>query len=706
MRMRVVASIALLMSLLVSPGSALGQAALGEGDQLMRRREFAAARAFYSGIAEPRARVLEARAALADGDTDGAESVLQNFFAAYPGSDQTPAALMTLAQVRRSMGDCSGALRALDAFAAEPGRPDLGPYVSLARAQCLGRLDDWSAELANARAGLAIENGGPRLTRIELLERAAEGATRLGRKQDAFDYYDQALSLASTRAYRAEMLFTTASIARALGRPEVDRFRAVVVDYPETARAAGALDALIDLGMGGSVSLLQAGTVRFYGKEYESAVSLLSQVPAGSPDAGPAGVLQAQSLVKLNRDDDARSLLSGRADSDPAAAGASLLLLGQLQLRAGEFGAAAGTFSRMAQVAPDRAAEASFYLGLARYVSDDRAGAVEAWDRGLVAQPTPAVEAQLQLWRGKVLPSLSAASSDALTRAATVAPESYAGLRAQELLGSSTMAAATLVDEPAEEAAWLAAYGTSAAAVVTDLAAQPGLRRAQLLLDLGQVTEAGYEIDGLMQGYVASKDAPHLGALADWLMQHDLPQLALRVGRAERDLAGLSALPRFEQKHAYPAAWADLVFDSASRFSVDPLLVLALMRQESSFDPRAKSPADARGLTQVVPSTARAIASKLGHDDFSAADLYKPAVSLDYGSWYLASVLREWHGDALTALAAYNAGSGNVSRWQNRFGSDPDVLVELIPFVETQTYLRIVYDNYRHYHMLYGAGSR
>src|SRR6185437_13711873 len=133
---------------------------------------------------------------------------------------------------------------------------------------------------------------------------AAEGATKLGRKQDAFDYYNRALDLAGTRAYRAEMLFTTASIARALGRPEIDRFRAIVVDYPETARAPGALDALVDAGLGGTVSLLQAGTVRLDGKEYESAVALFDQVPPGSPGAGPAGLGAAAALVKLGREDD------------------------------------------------------------------------------------------------------------------------------------------------------------------------------------------------------------------------------------------------------------------------------------------------------------------------------------------------------------------------------------------------------------------
>ena len=714
---RLLVSLMLAVLLGGQPSMLAGAQSLDElfapGQQLTRRGEHAAAADFYRALAEqldpaaaPRALLLESRAELANGDTDAAEATLQSIFSAYPNADQTASALFTLAQVRRAAADCAGALRALDAYEADPGHIALGPYIALQRAQCLGKLGEWSGELITARAGLAIDGGGPRLTRIELLERAAEGATKLGRKQDAFDYYNQALDLAGTRAYRAEMLFTTATIARSLGRPEVDRFRAVVVDYPEAARAPGALDALTEMGLGGTVSPLQAGTVRLNGKEYESAVALFDQVPAGSPDAGPAGTGAATALVKLGREDDARLELAVLADNEPAAAGRALLQLGQLQLRAGEFTKADATFGRMATLAPDRAAEAMLYSGFSRYIQDDRAGALDAWDRGLSLQPAPTVEAELQFWRGKALPIGSAEAAAALTRATLAGPETYYGLRAAELLGASTMAAAALVDERAEQAAWLSAQGTSAERLRADLEASPGLRRAVQLLDLGLTTEASWEVDGLMQGYAASKDAAHLGALADWLMQHDLPQLTLRVGRVERDLFGLSSLPRMEQKHAYPAAWADLVFEQSARNNVDPLLLLALMRQESSFDPRAQSPAQAMGLTQVVPSTARAIAARLGHDDFVTRDLLKPAVNLEFGSSYLAQMLREWNGQPLQALAAYNAGSGNVTRWQQRFGTDPDVLVELIPFVETQTYLRIVYDNYRHYQLLYRSAEQ
>jgi len=231
------------------------------------------------------------------------------------------------------------------------------------------------------------------------------------------------------------------------------------------------------------------------------------------------------------------------------------------------------------------------------------------------------------------------------------------------------------------------------------------LQRADLLLELGLRTEATWEIDGVAQHYVDTQDAAHLNGLADWLARRDLPELTLKTGKQLRDLVGLSSLPRAAQKQVYPAGWGDLVADESARLGLDPLLMLALIRQESSFDPKAQSGADARGLTQIVPSTARGIASRLGREDFAVSDLFKPAVSVEFGSWFMSQLLKDYQGRVFPALTAYNAGGGNVARWLQRYGDDPDLLVEQIPYTETQMYLRIVYDNYWHYQALYRGSS-
>jgi soluble lytic murein transglycosylase len=706
----------------IQPLPAMGAQSLDEvfaqAQQLMRRGDYSAAEQLYASVSAPHAMFLQARAALANGDPESAEATLQSLFDTYPDSDQTAPALLLLAQVRRAAGDCSGALRAIQAFLAAPHEP-LGPYPALQQAQCFGKLGDWPAELSAARTALSIDNGGPRLTQIEALERGAEAAAKLGRKQDALDFYNRALGLASTRGYRAEMLFTTATIARAMGRDDTasvaDRFRAIVIDLPETARAPDALDTLIDMGIDGTVSPLQAGTVRLNAKSYDAALTWFGEVPDGSPEAGPAGLAAAIAEVKLGREDDARMRLAALADADPTVAGRALLQLGQLQMRAGEYTKADTTFSKVTSIAPDKAAEGLLDAGLTRFARQDFAGAQDAWQRALTLQPSSQSDAELHFWLSKVLPPGSAAAADSLSQAAQSAPDSYYGLRAQELLDGSSLAMASLSAvrpdwlslspaEQQERTAWLASLGFgSPDQLRAEINALPGLHRAERLLDSGMQTEASWEIDAVSQSYVSAKDVAHLSALADWLTDHDLPQLTLKVGKAERDLVGLGNLPRAVQKQVYPAAWGDLVVEQSARYGVDPLLMLAMIRQESSFDPKAQSAAPAFGLTQIVPSTGRNIASRLAIDDFSTRDLFKPAVSLQFGSWFLSQLQSDFPHHPFAPLAAYNAGGGNVSRWLDRYGDDPDFFVELIPFVETQTYLRIVYDNYRHYQLLYGS---
>src|SRR5436190_816025 len=105
------------------------------------------------------------------------------------------------AECRGSWPTCSpwrSAPRAACSTSQRGAADPLGPYTPLQRAQCAGQLGDWPAELSAAQQALAIDGGGPRLTRIEAYEREADAFQKLGRKQDALDAYNQDLALAST----------------------------------------------------------------------------------------------------------------------------------------------------------------------------------------------------------------------------------------------------------------------------------------------------------------------------------------------------------------------------------------------------------------------------------------------------------------------------------------------------------------------------
>lgn len=153
----------------------------------------------------------------------------------------------------------------------------------------------------------------------------------------------------------------------------------------------------------------------------------------------------------------------------------------------------------------------------------------------------------------------------------------------------------------------------------------------------------------------------------------------------------------------YPRAYAGEVQAQAARHEVSPHLVWAIMRRESAFRPEVASSADARGLMQVIPKTARAIAERLSEPAPAPGDLFSPERSIRYGSWYLGALRKRFGHPALVA-AAYNAGPSAVVKWVREKGSLPlDLFVEEIPFKETRGYVKQVVADLYLYHSFYGG---
>jgi soluble lytic murein transglycosylase len=149
----------------------------------------------------------------------------------------------------------------------------------------------------------------------------------------------------------------------------------------------------------------------------------------------------------------------------------------------------------------------------------------------------------------------------------------------------------------------------------------------------------------------------------------------------------------------YPFPFQDTIVKWSNERALNPVLVTALIRQESRFEPQIKSVANAAGLMQVIPSTASWISQQTGVVDY---DMTNPASNIEFGTWYLDYTHREYNNNSLFAVASYNAGPGNVANWINRFGfSDPDVFVEQIPFPETKGYVEAVFENYWNYLRIY-----
>jgi soluble lytic murein transglycosylase len=121
--------------------------------------------------------------------------------------------------------------------------------------------------------------------------------------------------------------------------------------------------------------------------------------------------------------------------------------------------------------------------------------------------------------------------------------------------------------------------------------------------------------------------------------------------------------PDWYQRVRYPLHYKEIVTAHARNNDLDPALLAAVIYAESRFDADARSHAGAVGLMQLLPDTARGIASRTGGTKFVVADLLDPELNVRYGSWYLSNLLRRY-GDERTALAAYHAGQGNVDEWR------------------------------------------
>ena len=155
----------------------------------------------------------------------------------------------------------------------------------------------------------------------------------------------------------------------------------------------------------------------------------------------------------------------------------------------------------------------------------------------------------------------------------------------------------------------------------------------------------------------------------------------------------LQTSPPWFERLRYPLHYSALVRERARAEGIDPALLAAVIYQESKFRARARSRSGAIGLMQLTPSTAKGIAVRTGGRAFRVSDLTDPAINIRYGSWYLHD-LYEKYGSLQLALAAYNAGQGNVDRW--RAAGLGIQYPETRAYVERVEHLRQVYHDAWH----------
>jgi soluble lytic murein transglycosylase len=272
------------------------------------------------------------------------------------------------------------------------------------------------------------------------------------------------------------------------------------------------------------------------------------------------------------------------------------------------------------------------------------------------------------------------------------APRTYYGMLAARRLGRAEAARALAVPvvlptDPREPLRADARFG-----------------RVEALRAVGLQEWADEEMEDMTRR--AGGDARRLYALSTAYAQDARYHLALRIlGRHFGALArgSVGPLPQHFWETLYPLGWRAELEAVSARAALDPFLVAALVREESSFFPRARSRVGARGLMQLMPETARPMAERRGLAFADGELLDDPVANLEMGTSFFARLLREF-GDPRVAAAGYNAGPARVREWlRERPPGDLEVWVEQIPFAETRGFVKRVMRSWAEYRRIYGG---
>ena len=192
---------------------------------------------------------------------------------------------------------------------------------------------------------------------------------------------------------------------------------------------------------------------------------------------------------------------------------------------------------------------------------------------------------------------------------------------------------------------------------------------------------------------VSKRDNSHKDLNLYWAVSHSIAKNdRYSIFKLANYFSGVKK-PRFSQELVrlnFPLRYSKEILKRSKK--VDPLLVLALIRQESAFDQYARSHANARGLMQLLPSTANTMSRRI-----SAQKLYDPQTNINLGITYLEKLFERYNGRTEYVLAAYNAGPHRVDDWSERISTSPLLFMEYVPYKETRNYVSTIMRNYYWY---------
>jgi len=523
---------------------------------------------------------------------------------------------------------------------------------------------------------------GQRLDALRLrINPPADDASRTAARGELLSYISNSNNSADTREAidLFDKVFTTTTpseelvIARAANKSGL----------PD--RAATAYAKALGAGLGDVDDNVGYGSVLYRLRRYADAAAQLAKVRAPPKLAAAAQYQRARAQIALGNTEVGRSTLRAITTAYPkdTSAASALLLLADLATDDNRDQDARQTLTALLKRFPTgrHATSARFRAGMIAYIQGDRKNAAAEFD-SLVARDSNSTEAlAASYWAGR---SYSALGDKTRSKAR------WRSIVAKEPLSYYAVVAAKRLDTT------LVAPDRSPANYARVPAIDTAMNRIVALKDVGMDVEAGFENDRLFRD--ALGNPTRMIATAHALAGSDQASRSIALGRRAIDEIGRSP----ENYRLYfPVLERQTLISSSKENGLDPVLVAALIRQESNFNPLATSPAGARGLMQLMPAVGKAVADTKGIGPWDPDLLYQPATNIKLGTAHL-SGLAHRYPEVVKVLAAYNAGESRVEKWSSKAGAaDPEVFTERIPFVETRDYVRTVLRNRAYYQALY-----
>ena len=692
-----------------------------------------------------------------NGDYQLAQEAFEKFVWDYPEDERYSQALFLLARSYEEMEDWTTAIETYRKYLAQ--RDVIAGYVHELIGDCYVNLEDYSQAIVAYREALQESPSSDR--EIQLMEKVADAYSTAAKYAESITWYETLLRKAEKDAQQAKFEYLIGQAYLKWGKTEEahEHFLEAVDRYPQAWYAYLALVELVDASV--EVDDYQRGLVDYYAGaywpairaffryiednpdhtgdpyyyigsaylavgSYESAKSAFDVILESYPTSqyfGQAWLGKANAFASQNRHDEALSTYREFARLYPSheLAEEALWRAASLSETDKDYDEAAQGYLDLQMRYPQgaRAAAALFQAGLCYYRLNKGEKAIEAWQKLLDIYEESDLHTQTLFWVGKTLFKLGETreSRTYLEEAASADPEGYYGLRARDLSQPTSLGLdrqIQAIDETAEREeaeAWLATW-IEEASDDDDLgnlspAIEEGLRfqRGEELLVVGLLDETSGEFDALRKELLT--DPLTLYQLALAFRERGVYRLSILCATRLIMLSpveSVSQAPRFLQRLVYPLYFDDLVLAEAEANGFDPLVLFALIHQESLFEGWATSWAGAQGLTQVIPPTGEWIALQLRWPDYQAEHLYRPYLNVKFGAWYLARQLRDFENNLFAALAAYNGGPGNAARWLELAGDgDNDLFVESISNAETRSYVEKVYEHYAMYRALYST---